>query len=89
MVGGTWVGSQCPEKEFAPLWEQYETSFYWAITTLSTVGYGDFSPVSGSEKVAVAFWMLLNLGITAYIVGTLASMSTRGDEDTRVFREKL
>lgn len=33
--------------------------------------------------------MFLNLGITAYIVGMLASMSTRGDEDTRVFREKL
>ena len=33
--------------------------------------------------------MLLNLGITAYIVGMLASMSTRGDEDTREFREKV
>eukprot|EP00618_Florenciella_parvula_P000630 CAMPEP_0119466174 /NCGR_PEP_ID=MMETSP1344-20130328/951_1 /TAXON_ID=236787 /ORGANISM="Florenciella parvula, Strain CCMP2471" /LENGTH=954 /DNA_ID=CAMNT_0007498471 /DNA_START=242 /DNA_END=3106 /DNA_ORIENTATION=- len=87
--GKTWVGEQCPEIIEDSLWKQYETSFYWAVTTLSTVGYGDVSPVSGSERIAVAFWMLLNLGITAYIVGMLASMSTRGDEDTREFREKL
>ena len=55
--GKTWVGEQCPEIIEDSLWKQYETSFYWAVTTLSTVGYGDVSPVSGSERIAVAFWV--------------------------------
>ena len=55
--GKTWVGELCPEIIEDSLWKQYETSFYWAVTTLSTVGYGDVSPVSGSERIAVAFWV--------------------------------
>lgn len=56
--GKTWVGEQCPEIIDDEIWKQYETSFYWAVTTLSTVGYGDVSPVSGSERIAVAFWVI-------------------------------
>ena len=34
-----------------PKVKQYITSAYWALTTITTVGYGDISPVSEYEKV--------------------------------------
>ena len=29
--------------------EQYITSVYWGMTTLTTVGFGDFAPVSAQR----------------------------------------
>ena len=34
------------EVHMVSMWTQYLTSFYWSITTLTTVGYGDISAVT-------------------------------------------
>eukprot|EP00976_Prorocentrum_cordatum_P113742 1195743-Prorocentrum_minimum.AAC.10 len=51
----TWLhGSNLPHTgplEDLPMMKQYITSAYWALTTITTVGYGDISPVSEYEKV--------------------------------------
>ena len=42
---------------------------YYAFTTLSTVGFGDFSPRSDSERVFVSFILIFGVAIFSYIMG--------------------
>lgn len=48
--------------------------WYYAITTLSTIGYGDFRPVSVYEKVLGAFILLFGVAIFSYIIGTFTEL---------------
>lgn len=42
---------------------------YWAFTTLSTVGFGDFYPISNPERLLCAFILLFGVTIFSYIMG--------------------
>ena len=44
-------------------------SSYFALTTLSTVGYGDYFPVSKEEKIFVIFIMLAGVAFFSYLMG--------------------
>ena len=44
--------------------------WYYAITTLSTIGFGDFRPISVYEKVFGAFILMFGVAIFSYIMGT-------------------
>ncbi len=48
-------------------------SFWWAITTLTTVGYGDVYPVTDLGKVIASFMAILGIGIVALPTGILSS----------------
>ena len=43
--------------------------FYFALTTLSTIGYGDFSPVSTLERGIGAFVLLCGVAVFSFIMG--------------------
>ena len=47
--------------------------FWWAITTLTTVGYGDMSPITLGGKIFTSIIILLGLAIVAIPAGLLAS----------------
>lgn len=42
---------------------------YWAFTTLSTVGFGDFHPRSNAERALCAFILLFGVTMFSYIMG--------------------
>lgn len=67
------------------LWIRYVTSIYWSITTLTTVGYGDLHPVNTREMVFDIFYMLFNLGLTAYLIGNMTNLVVHGTSRTRKF----
>ena len=48
---------------------QLIVSAYFAITTLSTVGYGDMYPISELEKIIVVIVMLSGVAFFSYIMG--------------------
>ena len=52
-------------------------SIYWAIVTLTTVGYGDISPQTGLGKVIASLIMILGYGVIAVPTGIFAAEMSR------------
>jgi voltage-gated potassium channel len=48
-------------------------SIYWAIVTITTVGYGDLAPATPMGKVIASFIMLLGYGIIAVPTGIVTT----------------
>jgi voltage-gated potassium channel len=48
-------------------------SIYWAIVTITTVGYGDIAPVTPAGKIIASFIMLLGYGILAVPTGIVTT----------------
>jgi voltage-gated potassium channel len=53
------------------------TSIYWAIVTLTTVGYGDLSPKTGLGKLLASLVMILGYGIIAVPTGIVTAELAR------------
>ena len=49
------------------------TSVYWAIVTMTTVGYGDITPVTPIGRLLSAFVMLLGYTIIAVPTGIVTA----------------
>ena len=48
-------------------------ALWWALVTITTVGYGDFFPVTGAGRVTGAFVMFAGVGIIGALASILAS----------------
>lgn len=81
----TWIGASNANFHDESLWMRYVTSMYWSITTLTTVGYGDLHPVNTKEMIFDIFYMLFNLGLTAYLIGNMTNLVVHGTSRTRNF----
>jgi hypothetical protein len=46
-------------------------SFYWAIVTITTVGFGDMVPTSDGGKVFTIFYCLVGVGVLARVMNDL------------------
>lgn len=60
--------------------EQFKSIFHclwWAVATLTTVGYGDIYPITAGGKIFTSFIVIIGLGIIAVPTGLLASALTK------------
>ncbi len=60
------------------------TSMYWAIVTLTTVGYGDISPVSPLGQMVASLIMLLGYAIIAVPTGIVTSEITMANKKRKL-----
>jgi len=61
-------------------------SFWWAVVTMTTVGYGDVVPVTTAGKIISTFIMLIGVGLVALPAAMLAA---RFSEELRERKEDL
>ncbi len=69
-------------------------SMWWAVVTLTTVGYGDVTPITLGGKIFGAIITILGVGFAALPAGILASglaseLNQRREELEQTFREML
>ncbi len=56
---------------------EYIKAFYWAMTTLTTVGYGDISARTPLQMLYAAFTQLVGVGVFGFILSNVASLLSR------------
>ena len=77
-----------PAKDWNRL-RQYLLGLYWAITTISTVGYGDVIPKSDSERAYTILAMVVGSGFYGYVVAQAASIISCADANNAKYYEKM
>ena len=63
----------------APFIDSYLKSIYWAVTTITTIGYGDITPTTNSQIVFTIFVEIIGVGTYGYLIGKMASFFTKKD----------
>lgn len=97
IIGCLWaIGAQMDESG-EPNWmdnmgeheSKYLTAFYFTVTTITTVGYGDISGGTDTEKVFCIFIQVIGVIGSSVASGTLASIMTSYDSKNAILSSKL
>ncbi|OTA92866.1 hypothetical protein M434DRAFT_396145 [Hypoxylon sp. CO27-5] len=59
----------------------YFDGFYFAFTALTTIGYGDLTPVSNSAKAFFVFWSLMALPTMTVLISNAGDTIVKGVKD--------
>lgn len=62
--------------------ESFVAGLYWAITTMTTVGYGDLAPHTTAGKLVAVAVMLVGIGFVALLTGAVAEAFIRPRAET-------
>ena len=63
-------------------------SIYWAIITLTTVGYGNIVPITVVGKVLASFIMILGYAVIAVPTGIVSSEFTKNRKEKKATEKR-
>jgi hypothetical protein len=73
----------------APNYEVYIISFYWTLTTVTTVGYGDINAGTTWERIFNLLIMSCGVIMYSFAIGALSSIVSSFDAKNREMNTKL
>jgi voltage-gated potassium channel len=80
-----WIVEDQPDNVFQGMW--------WSLVTVTTVGYGDFSPVTPVGRVIAAALMVVGIGFVATATAVIAShfvgQERRTDKQLQAMSERM
>lgn len=56
-------------------------ALWWALTTITTVGYGDIAPSTGSGRIVAAVVMTCGIGAFGFVAGIMSALLQDPQED--------
>ncbi|MGO9409250.1 MAG: cyclic nucleotide-binding domain-containing protein, partial [Spirochaetia bacterium] len=85
-----WVLIGASEAE-RPHFDQYLRGVYWCVTTIATIGYGDYTPNHNSnlQIVYTIAVMVFGVGMYGYIIGNVATLIANLDTARAAYQEKM
>jgi len=71
--------------------DQYIRALYWCITTIATIGYGDYTPDHDSnlQIIYTIIAQIIGVGMFGYIIGNVATLIVNIDTARADFRAKM
>jgi voltage-gated potassium channel len=78
---GAWLVLLFEEKTKGSNIHDYPDALWWAIVTVTTVGYGDRFPVTEGGRVVAVILMLVGIGLIGTLTATVASVFIKEHTD--------
>lgn len=72
-----------------PALTQYTAALYWAVSTVTTVGYGDITPKNTIETVFCSVAMILAGTFYGYLVASISAYFVSSDEQCAEYEDKM
>ena len=68
---------------------KYVYSIYWALTTLTTVGYGDITPCNDIERNYTLLALLIGALVFGYMVSTIGALIAGMDRQASAVQDRI
>jgi len=81
-----WVAHQDADLDII---SQYIRAYYWTVTTLATIGYGDITPKGNIQMIFVIFIELAGAAMYGLVIGNIASLIANIDIAKTQFKERM
>lgn len=91
-IQGSWINHEengMPEEQASDPTTVYITSFYWVVTTLTTVGYGDYKGYTWQEYVYTMFVEFIGIAFFSFIMGSINNILLVDGDDSDIIESKL
>jgi hypothetical protein len=90
LIACGWILIGASEAE-RPHFDQYLRALYWCVTTIATIGYGDYSPSHDSnlQIVYTTVVMVFGVGMYGYIIGNVSSLIANLDVARANYQKKM
>ena len=56
--------------------DRYVAAMYWSTMTLTSIGYGEFTPVNTAERALCSVYMMVSGVLWTYAIGSVAAIAT-------------
>lgn len=67
----------------------YIRAFYFTVTTITTVGFGDISPTTNIEMIFGVIVMISGVVAFSYATGALSSLLSNMDHNTAIMKQRI
>jgi voltage-gated potassium channel len=67
----------------------YIDAFWWALVTITTVGYGDISPATPLGRVAAIILMILGIGFIGMLTSTITEYFNKNNNEDEESNDKI